>query len=116
MRFDAPSSTNRRPGSPRTTATPRLLRARRAQRRGGRPGSHPHHGPLLDANGVYPVFFIWKTGFLESLEDVVGDSVKGILPAGAWRDVIESIKDAAQEAKDRAIEATCQRVLVRAVW
>ncbi len=73
-------------------------------------------GPYFDANGAYPVFFIWKTGFLESLEGIVGDAVKGVLPAGAWRDVLESIKDAAKEARDRAVEAACQRVLVRAVW
>ncbi|HEX9818271.1 MAG TPA: C1 family peptidase [Methylomirabilota bacterium] len=72
--------------------------------------------PYFDVNEIYPVFFIWKTGFLESLQNVVGDAVKGILPAGAWRDVLQGVKDAAGEAKDRAVEAACQRVLVRAVW
>jgi len=73
-------------------------------------------GPYFQVNGAYPIFFTWKTGFLESLGDIIGDEIRGIEPQGAWRDIWESVKDAAKEAKDRAIEAACQNVLVKAVW
>lgn len=72
--------------------------------------------PYFQENDAYPIFFTWKTGFLESIGDIIGDEVRGIEPQGAWRDIWESIKDAAKEAKDRAIEAACQAVLVKAVW
>jgi hypothetical protein len=72
--------------------------------------------PYFQANGAYPIFFTWKTGFVESLGDIIGDEIRGIEPQGAWRDIWESVKDAAKEAKDRAIEAACQNLLVKAVW
>jgi hypothetical protein len=73
-------------------------------------------GPYFKANGIYPIFFTWKTGFLESIGQIIGDEVRGIEPQGAWKDIWESVKDAAREAKDRAIEVACQDVLVKAVW
>lgn len=73
-------------------------------------------GPYFQENGAYPVFFTWKTGFVESIGDIIGDEIRGIEPQGAWRDVLEGVKDAAKEAKDRAIEVACQNVLVRTVW
>jgi hypothetical protein len=72
--------------------------------------------PYFEANGIYPVFFTWKTGFLESIGQIVGDEVRGIEPQGAWQDIWKSVKDAAKEAKDRAVEVACQDVLVKAVW
>jgi hypothetical protein len=73
-------------------------------------------GPYFKANGMYPIFFTWTTGFLESLKYIIGDATLGIEPQGAWRDIWESVKDAAKEAKDRAIEVACQNVLVKTVW
>src|SRR5216683_681533 len=72
--------------------------------------------PYFLANDIYPIFFTWKTGFLESIGQIIGDEVHGIEPQGAWKDIWESVKDAAKEAKDRAIEVACQDVLVKAVW
>jgi len=72
--------------------------------------------PYFQANGAYPIFFTWKTGFVESLGDVIGDEIRGVEPQGAWRDIWKSIKNAAKEAKDRAIEAACQNLLVKTVW
>ena len=72
--------------------------------------------PYFKANGLYPIFFSWRTGFLESLVNITGDALGGIEPQGAWKDIWESVKDAAKEAKDRAIEAACQNLLVKAVW
>ncbi len=72
--------------------------------------------PYFKANGIYPIFFSWKTGFLESLSNITGDAAGGIEPQGAWKDIWHSVKDTAKEAKDRAIEAACQHLLVKAVW
>jgi Papain family cysteine protease len=73
-------------------------------------------GPYFEANGIYPIFFTWKTGFLESLKGIVGDVVEGTPPQSAWRDVLESVKNAAADARDRTVELACQEVLVKAVW
>jgi len=73
-------------------------------------------GPYFEANGVYPIFFTWRTGFLESFRSLVGDAVLGIAPQGSWADIISGVKDAAKEAKDRAIESACQDLLVKAIW
>ncbi len=72
--------------------------------------------PYFKANGLYPIFFSWRTGFLESLVNITGDTLAGIEPQGAWKDIWESVKHSAKEAKDRAIEAACQNLLVKAVW
>jgi hypothetical protein len=72
--------------------------------------------PYLKANGLYPIFFSWRTGFLESLVNITGDALRGVEPQGAWKDIWDSVKHAAKEAKDRAIEAACQSLLVKAVW
>jgi hypothetical protein len=73
-------------------------------------------GPYLEANGIYPIFFVWKTGFLDSFAGIVGDEIRGVPSQGIWSDLWKSIKDQAKEAKDRAIEVACQDMLVRAVW
>ena len=73
-------------------------------------------GPYFEANGIYPVFFTWRTGFLESLKGIVGDIVDGVPPQAGWRDVLASIKNAAAEARDRTIELACRELLVKAVW
>jgi hypothetical protein len=73
-------------------------------------------GPYFEANGVYPIFFTWKTGFLESLTGIVGDAVLGVEPQAGWRDVLESIRNAAAAARDRTIELACRELLVKAVW
>ncbi|HKZ04639.1 MAG TPA: C1 family peptidase [Methylomirabilota bacterium] len=73
-------------------------------------------GPYFEANGIYPIFLVWRTGFLESLAGIVGDEIHGIPTRGIWSDLWKSIQDQAREARDRAIEVACQELLVRAVW
>jgi papain like protease len=73
-------------------------------------------GPYFEANGIYPIFLVWRTGFLESLAGIVGDEIRGVPSRGIWSDLWKSIKDQAKEARDRAIEVACQEMLVRAVW
>ena len=73
-------------------------------------------GPYFEANGVYPIFLVWRTGFLESLAGIVGDEIRGVPSRGIWSDLSKSIQDQSREARDRAIEVACQEMLVRAVW
>ncbi|MDT7043573.1 C1 family peptidase [Candidatus Nitronereus thalassa] len=73
-------------------------------------------GPYFEANGLYPIFFTWKTGFLESLLGIIKDDIEGTMPQEAWGDAFKTLKQAVKEAKDRAIEAICQEVLVKAIW
>ncbi len=72
--------------------------------------------PYFKANDMYPIFFVWRTGFLESLAGITGDVTQGIQPQGTWKDIWDSVKNATKEAKDRAIEVTCQNLLVKAIW
>ena len=72
--------------------------------------------PYFKANNLYPIFFTWRTGFQESLLNIMGDATQGVEPQGAWKDIWDSMKDAAKEAKDRAVEVACQNLLVKAVW
>jgi hypothetical protein len=73
-------------------------------------------GPYFEANGIYPVYLIWKTGFVDSLAGIVGDEIRGVPSQGVWSDLWKAIKEQAREARDRSIEVACQEMLVRAVW
>ncbi len=46
-------------------------------------------GPYFEANGIYPIFFIWKTGFVDSLAGIVGDEIRGVPSQGVWSDLLE---------------------------
>src|SRR5262249_4392683 len=70
--------------------------------------------PYFAANGIYPIFFTWKTGVWESIKDILRDHLGKLLPpesVGMW----DRIKDTAQEAKDRLIEAACQELHIKAI-
>ncbi|MBI3349678.1 MAG: peptidase C1 [Burkholderiales bacterium] len=72
--------------------------------------------PYFLANGVYPLFFTWKTGPGETLMDMLDDLKHRILDSGdrseGWMD---RLREAAAEAKDRAIEAV-GRQFARGIW
>jgi alpha-beta hydrolase superfamily lysophospholipase len=75
--------------------------------------------PYFKANGVYPVFITWRTGFGESLRAILDDQSKrfGIdLEALRARGMFDDIKEAVLEAKDRAFEAVAEKILAKAVW
>lgn len=66
-------------------------------------------GRYFVANGCYPLFLVWKTGLLESLQGMLSESVRtpaarGDL-AGTWTD-----------ASDALIEKTFARPLARPIW
>jgi hypothetical protein len=71
--------------------------------------------PYFEANGIYPVFFTWKTGVWETIGGILGDHLARLVPreaAGWW----DRIKETTQEAKDGLIEAACQELRVKAIW
>lgn len=74
-------------------------------------------GHVFQENGIYPLFLTWKTGFRDSLMGILDDKLAEIAgPAGGPREFLESLRDAASEAKDRALEVASRRLLVRALW
>lgn len=75
--------------------------------------------PYFKANGIYPLFVNWRTGFGESLVGILDDQAKELginLEALRARGMFDDIKDAVLEAKDRAFEAVAEKVLAKAVW
>jgi hypothetical protein len=75
--------------------------------------------PFFKANGIYPVFVTWRTGFLESIDGILEDAVaKYFAPAGAppAKGFLNDLKQQISDARDGVIEAACERVLVKAVW
>jgi len=72
--------------------------------------------PYLLANGVYPIYFTWRTGVLESLQAIFDDIKQGVEPSGAFRDIWRLVKDTVGEARDRAVEVACQTAGVKAIW
>ena len=72
--------------------------------------------PYFLANGIYPVFFTWKTGPGETLKHMLEDLKHRIFDTGdrteGW---LDRLRNAAAEAKDRAIEAV-GRQFARGIW
>jgi hypothetical protein len=75
--------------------------------------------PYFLANGVYPLFITWKTGFGESISGILEDAVgKFFKPSeefptrGWWSDIKNKLKD----ARDRSVEVACESLLVKPVW
>ncbi|PZP28767.1 MAG: peptidase C1 [Roseateles depolymerans] len=73
--------------------------------------------PYFLANGIYPVFFTWKTGPGETLLDMLDDLKRRVIGGGddraeGW---LDKLREAAAEAKDRAIEAV-GRQFARGIW
>lgn len=48
--------------------------------------------PYFLANGVYPIFYTWRTGFLETIGSAVGDAFSpSATPVSGWRDAVDSL-------------------------
>jgi hypothetical protein len=84
-------------------------------------------GPLFHAHGIMPLFPIWRTGFGESLLNIVEKSVASILPE-AWsrrqatgpldglRDWFKDVFEEARERIDITIEQAAHAGPGRAIW
>ncbi len=76
-------------------------------------------GPNFEKNGIHPVFFVWKTGILESLKYIAGDFLTRI--TGREEDlraegVLQDIADILKEKRDRTFELAARQLVGRAIW
>lgn len=72
--------------------------------------------PYFLANGIYPLFFTWKTGPGETLKDMLEDLKHRVVDSADRSDAwLERMREVAAEAKDRAIEAV-GRQFARGIW
>jgi hypothetical protein len=73
--------------------------------------------PYFLANGVYPIFITWKTGWAETLGDVLADKFHEFVPAsGGIRDFLNRVKGKLTDASDRALEAVSEECGVKTEW
>lgn len=79
-------------------------------------------GPWFAANGIHPIFLVWKTSFMETLQYIIEDYDKGSdiranrLRAEGLFDVFGRITDAAKEAFDRSFESLAEKVIGKSTW
>jgi hypothetical protein len=75
--------------------------------------------PYFEANGIYPLFVTWRTGFAESIAGILEDKAESLgidLELLRARGLFDDVRDAIIEAKDRAFEVAAERILAKAVW
>jgi hypothetical protein len=70
--------------------------------------------PYFEANGIRPLFVVWRTGLLETLSAALSDVADAVLPwrAGNW---LADAVDWAAERKDRSVEYAA-RIAVKPLW
>lgn len=74
-------------------------------------------GRYFEDNGIYPVFFSWRTGLLESLSGILEDSAKRLFPhSRGIKDLLDSAGDYVADALDRTIEVAAENLGVKAIW
>jgi len=70
-------------------------------------------GPCFQENGVYPVFTTWKSGWAETIGDMIADGIQRTfgqpVPAEGFREDVA-------EAWDRTVETTVRHLLVKGMW
>ncbi len=75
--------------------------------------------PYFKANGIYPIFVVWKTGWKESLRDMGIDVLKKILPdSGApsqARGIGDWLKEQVSDGADYTVE-TALGFLGKSLW
>jgi hypothetical protein len=75
--------------------------------------------PYFKANGIYPLFVTWKTGFMESISNQIQEKINdiflgaGISPSGSRA---QGILDKLQDSIDRSIENFAKKIVVKGVW
>jgi hypothetical protein len=70
-------------------------------------------GPQIEANGIYPLFVTWKSGWQETIGNMLED---GFQSEFGQRAPAEGIGEALSEATDRAVEVLARQVLARSLW
>lgn len=71
-------------------------------------------GPYFEANRVYPLFLVWRTGLVETLGSILSDFADAVIPwkAGSW---LGDAVDWVAERKDRSVEFA-SRTAVKPIW
>lgn len=73
--------------------------------------------PYFKENGVYPVYLTWRTGVLESIVSIMGDSVGRFFPKSeGLDDLLERARNELTEVLDRTLEVACEKLGVKAIW
>jgi hypothetical protein len=74
-------------------------------------------GPYLDDNGIYTVFFTWKTGLMETLYSILADAANRMFPSsGGLSDFIDEARERLEDVLDRTLEVACENLGVKAIW
>ncbi len=75
--------------------------------------------PYFKANGIYPLFVTWKTGFLETIFDQLEDNLKKSVIDNSEKlsgGVIDNLLKKFKKAKDHFLELACREGLVTGIW
>ncbi len=75
--------------------------------------------PYFKANGIYPLFITWKTGFIESIANQIKDTISEIFSSAGMEPSSSRAKglmDKLHDAIDRSIESFSRRIAVKGVW
>ncbi len=81
-----------------------------------------HLGPWFDANGIHPIFLVWRTSLMESIGQIGGDIVGPFLKqreemrSRGIGDLVDRALNKMQNKFDSAFEAAAEKVLGKAVW
>src|SRR5690606_23509458 len=70
-------------------------------------------GPQIEANGVYPLFATWKSGWHETIANMLEDGFRTEFGQAA---PAEGLGESLTEATDRAVEVISRQVLARSLW
>lgn len=71
-------------------------------------------GPAFAGNGLHPLFVTWKSGWAEVIGKMLTDGFRASFPGEA--EPARGLGDRILDATDRALEALCRQLLVRAMW
>lgn len=80
--------------------------------------------PYFEENGCVPLFLTWRTGFVETITNIMREKLGSFIGAelpqqGFWDDLrrgLGSMQDAASERADRAIEVGLRNAGGKALW
>lgn len=79
-------------------------------------------GPWMRANGIYPIFIVWRTSLLETLANIKADFVarfqerRDSLRAEGLGTILDSAIDKLQSAFDKAFEVTAETTIGKPIW
>lgn len=79
-------------------------------------------GPWFEANGIYPIFLIWRTSLWETITNIGADFTRQFrverdnLRSKGLGDLLQNAIDKLQDQFDKAFEAAAEKAVGKAVW